>query len=560
MAMSIAHEASSKSDIDQSLTQLVSGATELAAMSVRQRIGLIERCIEGVGSVARDWVEASCDAKRIPNDSPARTEEVTGGPLATVRFLQLVAQTYRDIDKYGSPILPGKIRRVAGQCRVPVFPTRLLYDGLLFQPMTVETWLHSDVQIDSVFSAGAARLVGANRKSQIVAVLGAGNVSSIAATDALSKIFVEDDVVALKMNPVNDYLGPIFETALAPLIESGLLRLAYGGVPAGKHLIESDRAGSVHITGSIQSHDNIVWGMGEDREQRRTENRPILDKTITSELGNVSPWAVIPGRYSDSDLRAQAETIATSIVNNVSFNCIATKVILTCRDWPQREQFHQVLGELLDSIPKRHAYYPGAAGRFARFSGCQVDDIERLPWTLRRDINPQDAPHLLQEESFAPVCVELVLDASSEVEFLRRSVVAMNDQIWGTLAASFTVTDEFQRLHAEALDVALRELRFGTIGINHWPAFSFALMSPPWGGHPSSKLQDARSGIGFVHNTYMLDRPEKSVLRAPLRVKPKPIWHSTHRHPEKVTWDLFEVYRAPSLLKLPKLLVSSFTG
>lgn len=558
--MSVAHESSSTADIDQSLSQLASGATVLETMSVSQRIGLIERCIDGVGSVARDWVEAACDAKQIPKDSTARTEEVTGGPLATIRFLQLVAKTFKDIDQYGSPRLPGKVSRVAGQCRLRVFPTPLLYDSLLFRPMTAETWLHPDVQADSVSSASTSRLVDANRKSKIVAVLGAGNVSSIPATDALTKIFVEDDVVALKMNPINDYLGPIFQKGLAPLFESGFLRLAYGGIEAGKHLIENDRTLSVHITGSIHSHDNIVWGMSEDREQRRTGNHPVLEKTITSELGNVSSWAVIPGRYTDLELRSQAEIIATSIVNNVSFNCIATKVILTCRDWPQREQFHQILSNLLDSIPERHAYYPGAGDRFAKFSGRQVDDAERLPWTLLRDINPEDAPYLLKEESFAPVCVELVLDASSEVEFLQQSVDAMNDQIWGTLAASFTVTDDFQRSHSEAMDAALRKLRFGTIGINQWPALAFALMSPPWGGHPSSNLQHAQSGIGFVHNTYLLDRPEKTVLRAPLRVKPKPIWNSTHRHPETVTWDLLELYRSPSLLKLPKLIASSFTG
>ena len=32
-----------------------------------------------------------------------------------------------------------------------------------------------------------------------------------------------------------------------------------------------------------------------------------------------------------AELRAQAETIASSIVNNASFNCIATKLIVTCQ-------------------------------------------------------------------------------------------------------------------------------------------------------------------------------------------------------------------------------------
>lgn len=558
--MSTVHESCRNADIDQSLDRLADGAKTLERLSIRQRISLIEQCVEGVGAVAREWVQAACDAKRIPLDSPVRTEEVTGGPLATLRFLQLIARTFEDIEAFGTPALPAPVRRIAGQCRAPVFPTRALYDSLLFRPMTAETWLHPDVQADSISAANTSRLVDSNRRSQIVVVLGAGNVSSIPATDALTKIFIENNVVALKMNPVNDYLGPIFQKAFAPLFDSKMLQLIYGGVEAGKRLIESERTRSVHITGSIQSHDDIVWGKGPDREKRRAENHPVLQKTITSELGNISPWAVMPGRYTDSQLRAQAETIATSIVNNVSFNCIATKVILTCRDWPQREPFRQLLNELLDAIPRRYAYYPGAVDRFNQFADCQTKDTEYLPWTILWDIQPENSPHLLQEESFTPVCVEWALNAHSEKAFLHQAVNVMNEQIWGTLAATITVTDDFQRSQADAMDAALRELRYGTIGINQWPAISFALMSTPWGGHPSSNLQNAQSGNDFVHNTFLLERPEKTILRSPLQVRPKPIWNSTHRHPEKVTWDLFELYRAPSAFRLPRLVVSSLTG
>ena len=328
----------------------------------------------------------------------------------------------------------------------------------------------------------------------------------------------------------------------------------------GNSLIGHSQTDRVHITGSIQSHDNIVWGTDDDRQQRRTELRPVLEKTITSELGNVTPWAIIPGTYTDRELRSQAELIATSIVNNVSFNCIATKVLLTSRSWTQRERFHEMLAELLRSTPVRFAYYPGAASRFEKFGGQQPSDPERLPWTLLRDIDTADAPHLLRDESFTPVCAELVIETDSDTGFMDQVVSVMNDQIWGTLAASFTVTDDFVLNHASEFDDALRRLRYGTIGINQWPALSFALMSPPWGGYPDSTLADAQSGIGFVHNTYLLDRPEKTILRAPLCTKPKPIWDSTHRHPQRVAWDLLELYRAPSVWKLPKLCLSSFTG
>jgi len=46
-------------------------------------------------------------------------------------------------------------------------------------------------------------------------VLGAGNASSLPVNDSLCKLFVENRVVILKLNPVNSYLGPLIEKDLA---------------------------------------------------------------------------------------------------------------------------------------------------------------------------------------------------------------------------------------------------------------------------------------------------------------------------------------------------------
>ncbi len=558
--MSIAHESSTTTDLDAAVDALRSGATALVGMSIDQRLDLVKQCIDGVGSVARDWVEAACDAKRISANSPARSEEVATGPLATLRFLQLLAQTLKDVQAGGTPKLPDAVKHEHGQCRVPVFPTKQLYDSLFFRPLTVETWLDRRVEPDSVSAEATARFLGSGRRPEVIVVLGAGNVAAIPATDALTKIFIENSAVALKMNPINDYLGSFFEAAFQPLLDANVLRLAYGGIEPGQHLIAHEATTGVHITGSIHSHDNIVWGADAEREQRREQNRPVLAKSITSELGNVSPWAVVPGNYSAAELRAQAETIACSIANNVSFNCVATKLILTCRSWPQRQQLLDLVDDILSATPRRYAYYPGAAERYQRFSGRQPEDADRLPYTLLRDIDPAETPYLLCDESFTPVCAELTIAADSDVDFLNQAVELMNDQVWGTLAATLTVPADFADKQAALLDESLRRLRYGTIGINQWAAFSFALMSPPWGGHPSTHLQAAQSGIGFVHNTYLLDHPEKSILRAPLRTSPKPIWDSTHRHPERVTWDLLKLYQRPSLLRLPAVTWSALTG
>jgi aldehyde dehydrogenase (NAD(P)+) len=71
---------------------------------------------------------------------------------------------------------------------------------------------------------------------KVCLVLGAGNVSGIPVNDSLSKLFVDNYVVLLKMNPVNDYLGTLIESALSPLISEGYLRVVYGGISEGTYL------------------------------------------------------------------------------------------------------------------------------------------------------------------------------------------------------------------------------------------------------------------------------------------------------------------------------------
>ena len=426
-------------ELDRAVDALRTGASKWQIQSFDRRIEIVDQCIQRVADVADDWVNAACEAKRIDLRGPLRSEELTTGPVSTLRFLQLIKQTFCAVRDHGKPSVP-IVRHEGGQCRVTVMPTPLLFDSILFRPLKIETWLSPDVSIDHLHDHSLARLSGKGCHGEVEVVLGAGNVSSIPATDALTKILIENRAVILKMNPVNEYLGPFFTSAFAPLVDANMLHVVYGGIHQGKYLIDHDATTSIHITGSIHSHDAIVWGTDDQRESRRERGETVIDKTITSELGSVSPWAIVPGTYTKKELRFQAEIIAASVTNNVSFNCIATKLLLMCRGWPQREQFSAMLNDILQKTPMRSAYYPGAADRFETFSGVCPDDPDRLPWTILPDVNPSASPRLFCEESFAPVCGEVLLDAESDVDFLAQATDMMNDQIWGTLAASFTLS------------------------------------------------------------------------------------------------------------------------
>ncbi len=403
--------------LDRALADLNARREAYSKLSLASRIELVDSCIEGVSHVARPWVDVACRAKGIPAGSPLQAEEIFAGPVATLRYLILLRQSLCDIQQQGKPALPaapclGTDQRVY----VPVVPARGLYDRLAFPGFRVTVRMQPDVTLENLSDHIATYYQSLTRgPASIALVLGAGNVSSIPPTDAFSKLFQEGSLVLLKMNPVNAYLGPLFEQAFSQLIQNGYLRLVYGGAEVGATAVAHPLVNAVHITGSVDSHERIVWGPpGKDTEKRRRSGQPLLKKSITSELGNVSPWIVVPGKYSQRQLAFQARNVAASVTNNASFNCVATKVLLSWREWPDRQRFLDLLQQTLQKTPRRVAYYPGAGQRFERFTGTTVvpEDDQTLPWTLLGDVQPAESPHLLQEESFACVFAEVALDAS----------------------------------------------------------------------------------------------------------------------------------------------------
>ncbi len=552
------------------LEELDKSKRRYAATSVQKRISLAERCAEGVVKVAQEWVEAACRAKAIPPDSPHRAEEVFAGPVATLRYLRLLVHSLREIQTRGMPRLPGKAYQGPdGRLRVPLLPTGVLHDWLAFFPFKVTAWMQNGIHRENLSDCLAPhyRRPGP-RPAKTVVVLGAGNVSAIPLTDAFTKVFQEGGVVLLKMSPINEYLGPIFERAMQPLIDEGYVRIVYGGADVGAAAVHHRLADEIHITGSIDSHDRILWGPpGAERDQRMRANLPLLEKPVTSELGNVSPWIFLPGEYSRRQLAFQAENVAASVVNNVSFNCVATKVLITWKRWPLRSQFLDLIDAVFARTPKRVSYYPGAVERYRRFA--ELDSVaeltDSLPWTLLRDVDPSENRRFFDEESFVCVVVEVAIDAPTPESFFRQAVDFANERLSGTLSAAVTHPAGFrsQPSNERLLQACLGELRYGVVAINHWPGLMYAMMSPPWGAiqsdqRPGSRLADAQSGIGFVHNTFMLEGVEKSVLEGPLTVFPKPPWFPSHAQAEGVAWSCFRLYDQPSWTNLVQLLFSSF--
>jgi hypothetical protein len=398
-------------------------------------------------------------------------------------------------------------------------------------------------------------------------VLAAGNVASLGPRDVLSKLFVEGKVVVMKANPVNDYLLPHWSRALKPLLDAGVLRIVDGGAAVGHYLTTHPRIDEVHITGSDKTYDAVVFGTGEEGARRKAADEPVLDKPVTAELGNVSPIIVVPGKWSIPELRYQAEHIATMLVNNAGFNCISARVIVTHEAWPQRDAFIGALTQTLAGIRTRRAYYPGAAERRDAFVAAhpEADSLgsgpaDALPWTFIADVPAGRTDDIcFNVESFFGEVAETALPAPDAAGFLDAATEFCNDVVWGTLGATILVAPSSLKepAVAEALERAVADLRYGSIGVNVWHGLAFAMGSTSWGAYPGHARTDIQSGTGVVGNAAMFDRPQKSVVRGPFRSRPKPPWFATAPSSYDVMRRFVAFEAEPSAAKIPGLMLAA---
>jgi hypothetical protein len=110
------------------------------------------------------------------------------------------------------------------------------------------------------------------------------------------------------------------------------------------------------------------------------------------------------------------------------------------------------------------------------------------------------------------------------------------------------------------LDRAIAGLRYGAIGINCWSSVAYALVTPTWGAFPGHTPEDIQSGSGVVHNAFLLDHPQKSVVRAPWRIRPTPVWFADHKNLRGVGERLTRLEGHPSLRNVAATAVQALRG
>ena len=364
---------------DTALAVLDAAKDDWARVSVAERIDILEAIKTSLMQQAEGWAEIAARRKLIPAGSPLTGEEWISGPYAVMAACNgLILTLSRMKNKAFLAELP--YRHLGdGQLAVRVLPHGI-WDRLVLSGVKAEVWMQRDVTETSLQAASAYDVPEVERQGKVALVLGAGNIAAISPLDAFQKIFIENQVVLLKMNPVNDYLTEYLDAALKPLIDRNALRIVRGGGSAGAYLVEHPLVEEIHITGSGATHDAIVWGTGAEGEANRRAGKPRNPRTVTSELGAICPTIVVPGPWSKADILFQAEQIATQKLHNSGYNCVALQALILPQGWDQTETLIREVHAVMARAGQREGYYPGSAQRSADFvAHGGAESIERGP-------------------------------------------------------------------------------------------------------------------------------------------------------------------------------------
>lgn len=524
-----------RAPLDTAVADVAAGARVWNRLTLGQRRTVLRRIRAAVAAVAEEWADVASTSKGLEPGHPLRGEEWLSGPYAALIALDAYADTLAALARGHSPLDRARVGAAPGDRTVVHTSPLTVTDRVLLSGHSTEVWLQPGVTAAEARRDAGLGQLEPTADAGVGLVLGAGNITSIPFLDVLYELLAFNRTVVLKVNPTQDAMVPVFERALAPLIEPGFLRIVRGGADVGRYLTRHPSLAHVHITGSESTFRAIV---------------PELDVPISAELGGVSPIIVVPGDWSAADLRYQAAHIVTMRLQNSGHNCIAGQVVLLSADWPQREEFLRELRRAFDHAPQRPVWYPHSDARLdaarahypdARWSGDGTRALIEASGTA--------AAALQETEYFAPVLGVVELPGLGQ-GFVDAAVAHANENLVGTLGANVVIDPATQTALGAGFEQSVADLRYGTVAINAWTAFGFLTPTATWGAFPGGTVEDAPSGIGIVHNAFLLADVERTVVRGPFRPFPRSLRSALQtRRP-----------RTLSVLPMPPWFVSSRTG
>lgn len=522
--------------VDTALEMLTGKKAAWAALSLDERITMLKEIKARLTDKLLPWARATAGIRCTSQEASISQDMIVTVAVLNGQ-LQGLLHSLEHLQRQGSLPCPPTSTTASGQTIVDVFPQGFWESKLSLLGAggaSVKLYCQPGKPVTQ------GHFYREPHAGKVAVVLGAGNQHHLAVSDVLHMAFTEGCVVLLKYHPLMRPVAPFIDYVLEPLAQRGFFAsTANPELAVTQHMLYSPLTDCVHMTGGTATHDAIVWGADPaEQARRRAANDPLLKVPMTSELGCVTPWLVVPGAWSDKEITHHARQLSEGLASNCSCNCLAPKVVLLAEGWAQAPPFVAAVKAELAQLPLPAPYYPGLRQRYQAFKEQypQAEAIsaepaeagapcgEPLPYLINElpayPANPGEE-YAFRVEPFAP-CLTFVPvppapgAASLEEGYLQAAVKAANEDVWGSLSCSILVHPATEAAHGAAVQRALDELRFGSVAVNAWSSIGFLPAQGHWGAFGGDQtVADVGSGLGVVHNTYLFDHPQKAVVRTP---------------------------------------------
>jgi acyl-CoA reductase-like NAD-dependent aldehyde dehydrogenase len=463
-----------------------------ANKSIIERLALLEQVQENLKTHAIELGEVDA---RMKNDLIG--ESITSVAEGMGTTVMPMANTLMGIHKLYESLFNGKMP-------VPLSTEKIENDLYEVQVYPI----HSKDKLAAAKQKGFLHIEGKpvqinpmDKPAGVIAVSGAGNYSS--SIEMAMALFLENKAVVHKPHKLNEATDKIWEKIFAPLIEAKAL--SFCDADQGKEMSKLKGLDSIYFTGSTGVAHAI---------------QDAASVPLVSECGGNNPCIVVPGKWTEKDLRRQAIQLASVGKLNGGAVCGRPQTIITSKSWEQREQF---LNELRKAIAEEtfacSSHYPGVDKTKEEFLNNQLSAQILKPengkhnksdFVLIPDISEED--FAVTHEAFCQVYSEIALDTSNEIdEYLTNATNFCNQKLLGSLGCMILVDNDTFDRNKDRVNQAIRELNYGGIAVNDVPPNIWLNAYLTWGGCGET-TEDFVSGVGNFGNAMNFDNVKKSVI------------------------------------------------
>jgi len=346
----------SVSGLEHAVALLAERATPFARMPPREKAALLRACLPRILAIAPEMVALTCRAAGVDSASPLAGTAWLAGPVALLAAVRRFAEALEDVAANGRPTLSSDdLRdRLDGRVVARLAPRSFAERALVRDAETVAVF-EEGVEPEDVISAQAAFYRQMEPTGGVARVPAAGGPPSAAPLLALSALFVEGKVALLETSAAQAWLGPLVESALAPLVVAGFLQVVQGG------------------DGGVDT---------------------AHPAPVATPPGGGGPVIVVPAFYARDELWFVARRLVSEISAGAAFGVSAPRAILVAGCWAQRELFVEQLQRAASASPRGAATWTlvcdpdpgadlpsGAVGVFA--AGCD-EPVEMLAAAVDR--------------------------------------------------------------------------------------------------------------------------------------------------------------------------------